>query len=202
MSLIFKPEPSEVTDAVKTGLNKMHAQRAFGTPRLARIHDDRADLATPTSIPLPLQALPIYTLGLNALANGKDFAAANQTGWRYLLKHENEVIASADAVIGLGREPEFADVSEGPLVTGLDSAIQAANSEKSLENGEYEVRILMVPALYVAALWLVDTVEGHDLAIPIDPAPSQLIPNKVVTGKELLAVLQKAAIHRRQLKRS
>jgi len=196
MTLVFKPEPKGVADAVKSGLNKMHAMRAFGTPRLARIISERTERDAPQSAPMPSQALPVYTLGLNDLAEGKDFAAAHQTGWRYLLKHGNDVVASADAVIDPRGEAIFAQVSEGPLVTGLNSAIQAANSKESLVKGEYEVRLLMVPALYVAALWFVDKAEGQDLAMPIDPVPvpSTLIPNKVITGKEMLSLLHEAAL--------
>lgn len=194
MGLIFKPEPKEVADAVNAGLDRMHTLKAFSTPLLAQRISQTRKLAIAPSAPLPTQALPVYTLGLNDLADGKGFTAAIQTGWRYLVRHDNEIVASADAIVGHGREPQFAQVSEGPLVAGLDSALQAANLDKSLEKGEYEVRLLIAPALYVVALWFVDKAKGQDLAMPINPAREPLVPNKLMKESELLAVLHEAAI--------
>jgi hypothetical protein len=188
MSLIFKSEPSEVAEVVNSGLQRMALMQAFRTPRLARIvaQQPRALALTP---PILSQPMPVYHLGLKDLAEGRDLDAAVQTGWRYMLNHENEVVASADTVLDADEKPVFAQVTEGPLVNGTATAIQMADT---LE-GEYEVRLLMVPALYTAALWLVDTTEGHDLAIPISPAPSYLTPEKPIPVRELLAMLQKAA---------
>jgi hypothetical protein len=137
--------------------------------------------------------LPVYNIGLTDLAKSRDLTAAVQTSWRYLLRHDNEVIASADAVVGPDRKPAFAQVNEGPLVGGTVRAIQTADAQEEVKKGKYEVRLLMVPALYTAALWLVDTTGGRDLAVPLDPAPPPLIANKLISAKELLLVLQEAA---------
>lgn len=191
MSLIFKSEPSKVAEVVRNGLGRMASLRAFTTPRLAKIiagfPKDRA--LTP---PIPFQAMPVYHLGLEDLAEGRDLSAAIQTGWRYLLKHENEVVASADAILDADKNPVFAQVNEGPLINGTVSAIQVANNEK----GEYEIRFLMVPALHMAALWLVDTTGRSNVAIPISPAPPYLMPDKPIPVRELLVVLQRATIER------
>lgn len=177
MALIFKSEPAGVAEVVWKGLKKMGKT----TPKTGR--DAQTD-----------SALPIYNLGLDYLKEGRDLSASMQVGWRYLLRHDGEVPASADAVSEIDGEPIFTQVIEGPLVQGIFSAIEVAKSEKGLIEKEYEVRLLIVPALQFAALWLVDIREGLDVAIPIEPAPLLLTPNRPIPTKELLDVLQKAAI--------
>ncbi|HEY9246767.1 MAG TPA: hypothetical protein VIO11_07980 [Candidatus Methanoperedens sp.] len=189
MTLIFKSEPSEVAEVIKNKLGQMASIRAFRTPQLARIISKGT--AQP---PVPTQALPVYHLGLTDLAEDRDLgAAAVQTGWRYSLKHENKVIASAETVFGPDRKPIFAQINEGPLVQGIQSAIRAADAHQGIKKSEYEVRLLMIPALYTAALWLVDTKGGHDMAVPIAPVALPLQPDKPVPVEKLLAVLQNAA---------
>ncbi len=184
MPLAFKPVPSDITDVIKTGLERMVSIQAFSTPRLAKIVSRRPEVS-----PALFQGLPVYHMGLDELAEDGNLGAAAQTSWRYLLKCDDEVVASADAVFGPNRKPVFSQVNEGPFVQGTVSAIQAADIEK----GEYEVRLLMVPALYTAALWLVDVTGGSDLAVPIAPCPPALTPNKPIPVDKLLAVLRDAS---------
>lgn len=188
MSLRFKSEPREVAEVIRGGLERMASKQAFSTPSLSRIFSK-----VPARLPVPFKALPVYNLGLNDLAKGHDLRAAVQTGWRYLLKHSDKVVASVDAVVGPNQHPVFAQINEGPLVSGLISAINVAIAKDDFKRGEYEVRILMVPALYTAALWLVDVIRDRDMAIPISPTPPSLIPNKPIPANELLSVLRKAA---------
>ncbi len=188
MALLFKPEPSEVAKVIRNKLDQMASIRAFRTPQLARAISKEA--AKP---PVPTQALPVYHLGLTDLAKDGDLSAASQTGWRYLLKHENKVIASAETVFGPDRKPVFAQVNEGPLVQGTQSAIRAADANEEVKKRDYEVRLLMIPALYTAALWLVDTKGRHDIAIPIAPVAPPLEPDKPIPIEKLLVVLRNAA---------
>ena len=87
----------------------------------------------------------------------------------------------------------FSHVNEGPLVNGIVSAIQAANVQDEVRNGRYEARLLMVPALYVAALWLVDLSGDKDLVMVIEPAPPPFVANKLIAVKDLITRLQKMA---------
>ena len=41
---------------------------------------------------------PVYVATLDALAAGKLLAAAKQPGWRYLLAHNDEVVAEAELI--------------------------------------------------------------------------------------------------------
>ncbi len=187
MPLIFKPEPREVMQVVESHLGKMTSKQAFSTPRLAKIKfKDAAPI-------IPTQAVPVYHLGLTDLVENRDIDAAELRSWRYLIEHNGEVVASADAVINAEGKPVFSHVNEGPLVNGIISAIQTANSQEILQSGEYEVRLLIVPALYVAALWLVDMTGAQDQAMPIEPTFAPLTTNKLITIEHLIETLQELA---------
>jgi len=187
LPLVFKPEPPEVTQVVKAHMDTMMAKQAYRTPRLSEITRKGA------AAPVPTQPLPVYNIGLSELAKNRDQTAATQKSWRFLVKHGDDVVASADAGIGPDKKPVFSHVNEGPLVKGVASAIQSANAQEEVKKGSYEVRLLMVPAVYVAALWLVDLVGGKDLAMVIEPTPPVFVPNKLITVEELMVKLQKLA---------
>jgi hypothetical protein len=187
MPLIYKPEPQEMKQVVNSQLEKMTSKQAFSTPRLATIKFKEAAPIIPT------QAVPVYHLGLNDLVENRDITAAELRSWRYLIEHNGEVVASADAVINAEGKAVFSHVNEGPLVNGIISALRTANSQKILQSGEYEVRLLMVPALYVAALWFVDATGAQDQAMPIEPTFAPLTTNKLITIEHLIATLQELA---------
>jgi len=71
--------------------------------------------------------------------------------------------------------------------------IQAANSNDEIKKGQYEVRLLMIPAIYVASLWLVDAAGKRDLAVPLEPTAPPLVANKVIPLNELMTIAQKLA---------
>ncbi|MCW3994879.1 MAG: hypothetical protein NWE98_01860 [Candidatus Bathyarchaeota archaeon] len=188
MPLIFKSEPPEVKEVIKSRVNEMTAKKAFRTPVLAKAMLEKAPI-TPT----PAQAFPVYNVGLKDLAEKGDLSTADQKSWRYLIKQEEKVVASADAIVGPDRKAVFSHINEGPLVNGVASAIQVANADEQVMRGQFEVRLLNIPALYFAALWLVDETKKNDLIIPLEPAPAPFVANKVITLKELLATLQRQA---------
>jgi hypothetical protein len=186
--LVFKPVPFEVTEAARTGLNKIRSMRAFSTPRLSSIVSEEGARA-----PTQSQAIPIYDLGIKDLAEDRGLDAAIHTGWRFLISYDNEVIASADAYFDPDGKPIFAQVNEGPMVQGIVSGVQGARAEGEIGRGKYEVRLLIAPALYVAVLWLVDMIGDNDIAIPIAPTSNNLIINKPIPTNRLLTILQEAS---------
>lgn len=187
MTIIYQKEPAEAAEAIKTGLKQMAAKRAFSTPLLSRAVIEKAEE------PLPVQALPVYNLGLSDLAKGKDIRAAVHTGWRHTIQQNNEIVAHGETIIDPKGIHHFAAINEGPLVKGTSKAIDIAEKQDEIKKGNYEVRVLMVPALYVAALWLVDKSGKFDYAMPIEPSPPPLVPNKIIPFKDLLAFLQEKA---------
>lgn len=187
MPIVYRNEPAEAAEAMREGLDKMTLNRAFSTPRL------RTAMATKAEAPVPAQALPVYTLGLSDLAEGRDASAAVHTGWRYAVKQDDEIVAHGETIIDPAGKHHFAATNEGPLVQGTTRAIEAAEAQDEIKRGDFEVRFLFVPALYVAALWLVDRSGKSDFVMPVEPAPPPLVPNKLMPFNDLLALLQEKA---------
>jgi len=187
MPIVYQKEPAEAAEAMKEGLNNMTSMRAFSTPRLRRVSTGEAEA------PVLGQALPVYNLGLSDLAEEKNASAAIHTGWRYALKQGDEIVAHGETIIDPAGKHHFAATNEGPLVEGTTKAIEAAEAQNEIRRGEFEVRFLQVPALYVAALWLVNKSGGPDYAVPVEPAPAPLVPNKLLPFNDLLTLLQEKA---------
>jgi hypothetical protein len=185
MPLDFKKEPAEVKEAVESGLSRMTKKQAFSTPNLKRA------IVAGVVAPIPQQAIPVYNMGLSELAEGKSFNTAKQNAWRYIIKQSDEVVASADVAVGPEGKQALAQVNEGPLVAGTIEAIKAANAQETVKNGQYEARLLMIPALYVAALWLVDTAGKLDYMMPVKPTPPFLEENKLYTIDGFRTIMQK-----------
>jgi hypothetical protein len=192
MPLVYGPEPAEVNKVVKTRLEEMATKKAFRTPLLAKGVQEAAPSPTPT------QALPVYHLGLKDLADKGDVKFASLRSWRYLVKQNEKIVATADAIIGADKKAVFSHTNEGPHVKGAVSGIQAAEFNDEVKKGQYEVRLLMIPAIYVSALWLVDSAGKRDLAVPLEPTALPLVANKVIPLSEFMATVQKLAKVRAQ----
>jgi len=188
MPLIYKKEPRNVTQVVKSQFDKIRSGKGFRTPLLASIQF-RRDIANLDQE----HAVPVFHLGLEDLKEKKDILAAKHISWRYLVKHKGKEVATADAVIEDDGNTTFSHVNEGQLVSGLVSALKVANSEIRIRNSDFEVRILMVPALYIATLWLADIAKGRDYAIPFEPTSAPLTANKLVTMEKLVRTLHRLA---------
>ena len=93
---------------------------------------------------------------LSDLVKDRKEKELSQTGCRYTLIHNNEIIAHAEAVIDQNGKNLFAGTNEGPLVEGTAKAIKVAEKQSEIKKGNYEVRLLFIPALHLSALWLVD----------------------------------------------
>lgn len=187
MPIIYRSEPAEAVEALRAGLERMAFKRAFTTPRL------RSYMAKKTEAPLPEQALPVYHLGLSDIAKNQDLEASTHTGWRYTLKQNNEMIAHAETIISPNGKHLFSAINEGPLVEGTAKAIKVAEEQSEVKKGNFEVRLLFIPALYVTALWLVDKEGKKDFAMPIEPSPAPFTPDKLIPLQDFLSVLQEKA---------
>lgn len=138
-------------------------------------------------------ALPheVYAMGLDAVIAG-DLKAARRTGWRYLVVQGDRAVAAAvvDAPEGKSRM-QFSHVNSGPFVEETVNAVSQAEGLEAVARGDYEVRLLNIPALYVMALWLHG--ERDDLLLPMPPTNENLDAKKVYTPSDLLKRLKRAA---------
>jgi hypothetical protein len=188
MPINYRNAPPDAIEVLKTELEQMTSKRAFGTPRLHNAITKKAE------VPLLEHALPVYQLGLYDIAKNQDIKAAIQTGWRYPLKLNNEIIAHAETIIDPSGKNLFSSINEGPVVEGTTKAIKTVEKQNEIMNGNFEVRLLFIPALNIAALWLVDKEGKADFALPIiEPVPESLTLNKRTPLKDFLTVVHEKA---------
>jgi hypothetical protein len=131
---------------------------------------------------------PVFNLGLSDLTTAAVLEAARPTGWRYLLRQGDRVVASAETVTSRAGRQEFAQINSGPFVASTAAALETADALPQTIDRSYEPRLLHVPALHSMALWL-HSDRKDDLLIPLDPAPEGIEPNHAYPADELIGIL-------------
>jgi hypothetical protein len=112
-------------------------------------------------------------------------AAAKQTGWRYLLVQNDEVVAEAELAGARSgakgakgtthKGLEFAGLTHGPFTGATVDGLHAAERLPQIAKADYELRLLKVPAVYLVALWLHGG--AGDILIPMGNPPGGLKKN-------------------------
>ena len=145
------------------------------------------------------EAHPVYYAPLDALAEGKLLQAATQTSWRYLLVQDDQAIAEAELSAApkgaeKGRRKRsrakplaFLGLSHGPFTGATVDALHAAERLPKVAAADYELRLLKVPAVYLAALWLHR--EDDDILIPMGNPPGGLKKNKPYSERQVIRAL-------------
>jgi hypothetical protein len=106
----------------------------------------------------PGTPLPLFVLQLQDIvsAGSKFMDKVIENGWRYVIVSDGQVKAVAD-VKGPqgGQPPQFSALTHGELAERLAQASElAANNFADDPAGNFEARVLEIPALYIEALWL------------------------------------------------
>jgi hypothetical protein len=151
----------ESVDAVEEHLAEVAARPAFPERALGR--------AAPTDVWLSAPH-GVYSLGVDELAKGRGLAETTQVAKEFLVMEGPSAIASVE------QDPAGGSVSstEGPFVAATAQAIRQAEEDPELADGDYELRALRVPGLYLMAVWLKDLEGDGDVVIPLEPAPAPL----------------------------
>jgi hypothetical protein len=156
--------------------------------RLAAARDAGAGLGDVSGEDLALVAPHrMFTLRLDRVFTGDLDAVAEASGWRFLVTDEERVLASAETTEDNG---EAVALNVGPYVSSTSEAIDELEQLPDVARGDFELRILKVPALYVVAAWLAG---GTQILVPLAPAPSFLEPGKPYSEGDFLAALEEPA---------
>ncbi len=107
----------------------------------------------------------VFTATATDVQNKRVLANAQSSSWRDVAGPSAAEVASRNG------EYVIISINEGPFV---ESIVDALDRAKQLP-GDYELRLLTIPSLYVVALWL----RGEtDVLIPMEPAPTGLNANE------------------------
>ena len=138
---------------------------------------------------------PVYYVSLDALADGKLLAAATQASWRYLLVQDDAAVAEAELSVGrrgakgAGAKPlAFLGLTHGPFTAATIESLGAAERLPQVAAADYELRLLKVPAVYLAALWLHGA--NDDILIPMGDPPGGLKKNRPYTEAAVIKALR------------
>lgn len=191
MSLRIPTPPASAADAARTAFQAAVGARAFRLPALR-------NATGPLELAHPHQ---VFNLGLDDLTAGRGLAAARPVGWRYLVHDGGNAVAAAETVpSGPGDSHVFSAFNEGGFVGSTAEAIRAAEQLPETQQGDFELRLLHVPALHVMALWLHTAKDGGgqeatpgDLLIPLAPSPVQTPAGRPAPAEALLQELTSSA---------
>jgi hypothetical protein len=180
MAFIAPKPPQQALDAVHSTFLDLSRNGAFRSPAL-RSAAGSLQLTEPHQV---------FTLGLSDLAAGKGLKAAKPTGWRYLVQEGDNVLASAEVTsAGPADKYVFSAFNEGRFVASSANAMRAVREFPEVKQGNFELRLLNVPGLYVMALWLHGAQGKGDLLVPLAPSPIETPVGKPVPAAVLLKEL-------------
>lgn len=162
----------------------MLASGRSGTPAL------RAADAAALTFDTPLQ---VFVLGADDLAAGKGLAAARAVAWRYLIRDAHGPIATVDAATADANAHRFSHINEGPFVGATADAMASVPKLAEARDGEFDARLLEIPALHSTTLWLHTGAKNGDLLVPLAPAPPALHAGRPYPAAAFLAIVDKSA---------
>jgi hypothetical protein len=175
--------PDGAVETVERHLSELAARPHFrGVRRLQTVDPTDVALSAPHAV---------YHLGLDQLSGGAGLDTAEPVADRFLVMGANETVASAELARGGGFQ-----ATEGPYAEATAAAIRAAEASPELADGNYELRVLRIPGIYLMAVWLKDEDGDGDVVIPLEPAPQPLEAGRHYSPADLLAELETLAKRR------
>ena len=185
MPITFAEPPHQVTEITQRQLQDMAQHKHFTVAPLAAAEPGKIQLTSGHAV---------YNIGLQDLLADKPITAAPFTAWRFIVNAGAPDSAAAETL----QDPEqgiptFASVNAGPFVTGTIAALTTLASDPVFAKGNWEGRMIRIPALYLMAIWAHEKKTNADLIRPTAPVPPFLDANKTYTWPEFKAALQQPA---------
>jgi hypothetical protein len=185
MPVTFAEPPRQVKEITQRQLQDMAQQKHFTIAPLAAAEPGKIELASGHAV---------YNIGLRDLLSDRPLTAAPLTAWRFIVNAGAQDSAAAethqDPEQGI---PAFASINAGPFVTGTIAALKTLATDPAFTKGDWEGRMIRIPALYIMAIWAHEKKTNADLIRVTAPVPPYLDANKTYTWPEFKAVLQEPA---------
>ncbi|HWW23256.1 MAG TPA: hypothetical protein VNY78_05095 [Edaphobacter sp.] len=184
MPITFAAPPRQVAELTQRQLQEMAQHKHFTIAPLAAAEPGKIQIDS---------GHPVYNIGLHDLLSNKPITAAPFTAWRFIVNAGTPDSAAAETL----QDPEqgiptFASVNAGPFVTGTIEALSTLATDPAFTKGDWEGRMIRIPALYVMAIWAHEKKTGVDLIRPIPPIPPYLAA-KTYTWPDFKAALREPA---------
>jgi hypothetical protein len=110
------------------------------------------------------QPIPVFVLQLDQISDGF-LQRARRRGWRYLL-------VDTGSAADVGENAEFDSILHGDLPARLMQACERASVMFAERPEVFEPRMLEIPALYVAALWIFGPEQTFFGLLDLDGVPA------------------------------
>ncbi|MGL4861144.1 MAG: hypothetical protein ACRC5A_15710 [Enterobacteriaceae bacterium] len=188
MQISYPKAPADGVKILRPALQDALQTQGFGINRsFARAVPGKISLSEPYRG---------YSLSLDDLAQGKGLSAATAGDWHYLVFSDGVTIADAQLTEVSG-QLQFSALNHGGMATATVNALTIAENSAQLQGKNFELRLLLVSALHVAAIWL----HGNDeeVLLPIVPTPTALLAPQLYDEATLLALLIPAAQQAKQV---
>ncbi len=180
-------EPSEDPKSVKElerGLEATSGVRLQPAAETRALGDEERSSILPLGRPHP-----VYSATLADAAEGRALSAAELVSWRYFVTEEERVSQAAEVYRDPSDTHTFAGLNEGSFVEGTLAALEELENRDDVAAGDFEWRVLRIPALYVFAVWLKDKAGEEDLIVPLEPTHDALDADRVYGAKEFVEAL-------------
>ena len=130
----------------------------------------------------------VFALELDDVRAGLGVSAARPTAWRYLIGAGSALPQAADVRTEPGGGYKVEAVRSGSTPIATLRAVQQLQADPRVQNGSYEIRMLLFPAARLRSLWLAADTQaptpGHerDLFYPLNnpQLPTQDAPNMLL----------------------
>jgi hypothetical protein len=192
MALEPSSPPAAAVAALHRALGARAAQATFSSSNLARALPHNLSISMPHRLAyLPLQTIK-PEMELRKLVEYRS--------WRFFVHEKRDNAGAVEqhvpiaAATAAGDEAyELGEVNEGPFVAGTVKAISVAEELEEVSKGRFEPVFLIVPAVYVAALWLQNLEGGSDIILTIPPSNPALLAYQPMSPVEFIKVVHQLA---------
>jgi hypothetical protein len=178
--------PAELSDSalatIREGVARLAGRPEYRDRAIGGAAPETLDVAAPHDV---------YTVGLDALVAGRGLDAAEPVARRVLIMRADEPVATAE--LADAEEGSGLSATEGPYTESTANAIAEVERWPVVAGGDYELRLLRLPAVYLMALWLKDRSADDDLLVPLAPAPPGVEPGRSYDESELFALVRDQA---------
>ena len=165
MIIQHQQPPNESVSALREAADTLHPAHGQMVSMLRELSEH----------PLDHQPHPIYVVGLADMAGDEGLSKASILGWRYLAQSDQarnySFVVHQDASDASHR---FAEMNRGLFVEGTLNIISDSQLQAKLDQGTYDLSVLMIHALGLFALWLRLKNSSPDLITIVPPGPTYL----------------------------